>query len=551
MKRIFALLLVPAAAALAQTSAPPITVASDPTPVVLSAVVSDGHGNRIASVAPGDFQLTERGKPAAISEVRAMHGAADLAMGAHASQPRRIAILFDTSSLSLAGRRTAGDAVKPFLASVLRPGDRVLLMSATQSLRALTPTWTADPAVIDKALADLGTESSDPMAGDREAAQRRIETMISDIRAATAPGKPNAAAFFNFDTLVQAGRDYANIARRDSLQAVSLFTTTLDLFPRRGTKNALIVVGGGLSSRPGADIFVYLESLKSQAERGELGQALSAKSSNSSPMSEISSFDISKTLRELGADAWRRGIAVYTLDSQLSGSGSNVESSGRRDTTAEFAGRANRSEGYILLSDETGGLALLGRRPADAFADVQKDLDGFYAVTFHPSGELQSRRDLDLRTKTGYRVRVTVGGGPSTPEEEVQAEVVAHHVVPPDSNDLGITVDSAAAVTEGAKRRVSLKVKIPIRNLKLVDDGGSVIGGFNVYIATGDPGGRTSRITKQTHQIKWPSDVLQKIGDKEIIYALDVVLEPGRTQVSVGVMDAKSGKTGYQMVKPL
>jgi VWFA-related protein len=538
----------------APTPAPASVPSPDDRPLVLSAVVSDSHGNRIASLVPADFQVVVQGKAAPVAKVVEMHAVTDAATGAHASQPRRIVVLFDTPSLSLAGRRTASDAVKPFLARALRPGDRVLIISASQSLRALTPTWTSDPALIDRALEQLGGESSVEMAGEREAAQRRIEQMISDIRAATQPGHANAGTFFNFDTLVQAGRDYANIARRDSLQAVSLYTTALDLFPSGGTKNVLIVVGGGLSSRPGADIFVYLESLKSQGQRGELGPALAARASTASPLTEISSFDISKTVKELGADAWRRGIAVYALDSQLSGnsgSSGSVESSARRDSTVEFAGRVNRSEGYILLSDESGGLPLLGRRPADAFDEVKKDLDSYYAITLLPGAVPPSRHAVDLRAKGGQRVRFTVGGGPSTPEEQVQSEVVAHHVVPPDSNDLGISIDSAAPVAEGVKRRVSLKVKIPIRNLRLVEESGALTGGFNVYITTGDAGGRTSRITKQTHHIKWPPDALSKIGDREIIYAFDVVLEPGRTQVSIGVLDEKSGKTGYQMVTSL
>lgn len=518
-----------------------------PRNVVLSAIVTDARGNRINSLGKDDFVLTEHGKSTMLGEVVEMRAVPEAGAHVRLAEPRRIAIVFDVSTLSLAARRTAVDALRPFLKTALRPSDRVLILTASQALRPMMPTWTADPALIDKAIDGVEMESSDSLAGDREAAQKRIETMITEIRQSV-----NSGMFSSFDTLLQAGRDYAATARRDVLQSIALYSTTLELFPRRGTKNVMLIIGAGLPRQPGGDVFLYLDSLKAQAERGEMGATLRRGSAVASPLAEVGSYEVTQPLSDLADDAFRRGVAIYALDSQMgSGRTTTTEQGTRRDTTAEFAGKANQMEGYRLLADATGGVPLFGRQPGDALSDMRADLDAYYTLAFTPASPVRSRREVDVRAKHGYRVRLALGGGPTTPQEEVQAQVIAHHLMPPDSNDLGISVDSAMPVAEGTKRRIALRVKIPIRNLRLIEEQGAITGAFDVYVTTGDRGGRSSRVTRQTHTIRWPSDALQRIGDKEIIYNLDVVLEPGRTQVSVGVLDQKSGKTGYGMVSAL
>jgi hypothetical protein len=43
-----------------------------------------------------------------------------------------------------------------------------------------------------------------------------------------------------------------------------------------------------------------------------------------------------------------------------------------------------------------------------------------------------------------------------------------------------------------------------------------------------------------------PAAALQGSDDKKIAFAVEVVLEPGRTQISVGVLDDHSKTTGFE-----
>ena len=130
----------------------------------------------------------------------------------------------------------------------------------------------------------------------------------------------------------------------------------------------------------------------------------------------------------------------------------------------------------------------------------------------------------------------------------MSSHVVANHLLKPDTNDLGITLQAAEPVADGQKRRVALKVMIPIKNLKFVQDGSEVTGGFSVYIATGDQLGHASNVSKQSKQLRWPAAALQAAGDRQLTFAVEVVLEPGRNQISVGVLDDQSKTTGYDRV---
>src|SRR5438067_13317621 len=95
-------------------------------------------------------------------------------------------------------------------------------------------------------------------------------------------------------------------------------------------------------------------------------------------------------------------------------------------------------------------------------------------------------------------------------------------------------------IVEGERRKVTVDVKIPIRKLTLVPDGTGVTGAFTVFIATGDSAGHSSNVTRQTKEIRWPADAVTRAGDRALTFRVDVVLEPGRSQISVGVIDEKS-----------
>ncbi len=499
-------------------------------PATLSVVVTDGKGNRVASVARDDLEVVTRGAKhelISISPAPAMY--------------RRIAVVFDLTSITLSSRSTTVVALRDFLAKSVRPGDRVVILTAGQALTPLS-TWTADRAQIESALQEAGTSAAQSMAGDRAAAEKRIRDLINDIQSTT-------NTFQNFDTVVDAVRNYAATVYRDGRQSIALLAAATDLFPSRSSRNVLIVVGGGLPARAGADLFQYLDTVKSQAERGQLGPALPVGPARRSTMIETSAFDLTPMIGDFTTEARSKGVAIYALDPEMSESASaHVESIVMTDRSASFSSVANRAAGYQLMAEDTGGLAILAQRPSDALAQILADLDSFHSITIRPSTILTNKDIVQGHSKSGYRVRVTPGGAPLTPDAEMRSRVVVHHLIKPDTNDLGISLQAGEPIVDGQKRRVPLKVMIPIKNLKFEQSGAEVVGGFTVYITTGDRAGHSSNVNKQTQQLRWPSGALQSAGDRQITFAVDVLLESGLNQISVGVLDDRSKLTGYDRI---
>jgi len=507
---------------------------------MLSVVVTDAHGKHVSSLTKDDFQLALSGKPMAVSRF-SERGAA----GQYAGEMRRIVVLFDATTISATARRQVVESLHGFLARTLRSGDLVAILAGGPSLRPVTG-WTSDLNEVDNALRLVSAESAPPpLADGQAAAEKRIREIATDIQQAGQSGH----TFYTFDALMDAARAYAAAGYRDAEQALSVISSAVSLFTPR-TRNVLIVAGGGLPRTPGAAVFQYLETLRSSAQRGGMGAYLQLGAQASSPMAESSSYDLTPVFNTFGMRAWRRGVVFYAIASDISDDGgSQIDMQQAGDRLAAFTDTSGRYAGYHLLASETGGIAFVGRSAADALDRIASDLESFYTIGVHPTSPIGGQRDVSVKVKNGYSVRVTRGSaGAGTPADEMESRVIANHIMKPTGNNLGISVAAVPAEMEGEKRLVTVDVKIPIRKLKLVSDAGGLSGSFTVFIATGDSVGHSSNVTRQTKEIHWPADAIMRAGDKELTFRVNVVLQPGRSQISVGVIDDQSQEKGFERV---
>jgi VWFA-related protein len=514
--------------------------AKEPPAAMLSVLVTDSHGNHVSSLTKDDFQLSIGGKP--IDATRfSERGAA----GAYAGEMRRIVVLFDPITISGGARRQVTQSLHAFLARVLRPGDLVAIFGGGPSLRPVTG-WTSDLNEIDRALSLVATEVvPPPLAGGQAAAEKRIRQIAEDIRQVGASNPVH----LTFEALMDAARDYAAAGYRDAEQTLDVMSSAVSLFTPR-TRNVLIVAGGGLPRTPGAGVFQYVETLRTSAQSGRLGAHLQDGAAASSPMGESSSYDLTPLFNSFGMRAWRRGIALYAIVPDISDDGGGrIDMNQTGDRLAAFTDVAGRYAGYHLLAEETGGVAFVGRSASDALDRIANDLESFYTVGIRPEAPIGGRHDVAVKVRNGYNVRVLRGSaGAGTPADEMESRVIANHLMKPAGNDLGISIEAVPGAIDGVRRMFTVDVKIPIRNLKLVQDASGLAGAFTVFIATGDSAGHSSNVTRQTKEIHWPADAVVRAGDKELTFRVNVVLQPGRSQISVGVIDEQSHEKGFERV---
>src|SRR3954451_3977868 len=460
---------------------------------MMSVVVTDSRGNHVQSLTKDDFQLTIGGKPLPVARF-SERGVG----GQYAGEMRRIAVLFDATTISAGARRQVIESLHPFLARVLRPGDMAAIFAGGPSLRPVTG-WTSDLNEIDNALRLVAGETAPPPLADGQAAAgKRIREIATDIQQAGARGH----TLYTFDALMDAARAYAAIGYRDAEQTLSVISSAVSLFTPR-TRNVLIVAGGGLARTPAAAVFQYLETVRGNAQGGRLGAFLQKGAQASSPMGESSSYDLTPVFNTFGMRAWRRGVVFYAVVPDIaSDAGSQIDMQQSGDRLAAFTDAAGRFAGYNLPAAQKGGVAFVGRSAADALNRIASDLESFYTVGVHPTAPIGGKHDVSVRVKNAYAVRVTRGSaGAGTPADEMESRVIANNLMKPTENKLGISVAAVPAETEGERRLVTVDVKIPIRKLKLVPAADGVSGAFTVFIATGDSVGHSSNVTRQTKEL--------------------------------------------------
>jgi VWFA-related protein len=517
-------------------------------PRTIDVIVTDNHGSHLAGLTQSDFQILEDGKSREIARFAALTHGAD---GIDAQPGRNVLIVIDETTISLASRRTIVAALKDFASKRVRPTDRVMVVTMAGLGSALPTAWTSNKDDVVKALAQAEQASLGNKSFERRDTERTIQQALDVDKQATIEARTQNAPPMNlitFDTLVQTGRHYADTSRQHAHAQAGAVFEALSFLGNGPGKKIAIIAGGGLSTHPGIDIFQFLENKRQAVLSGtEGGDGAIRGASSANPLSEASLYDLTKEIRDVAQSARDRGVTIYTIDPENSGSSqSAIEQSESATSNSDFVASADMLSGYQLLTATTGGLSIAARG-AEALVPIADDLDTHYLLTY-----TQSLNDKGMLPKTdvktsraGARLRFTYTGGPQTKDSEVKDVVVANHTAAQLSNDLHIELRRDEPVADGENKRVKLHVLIPFKSLKLIAKGDQVAGGFAVYISTGDAKGRASAVNRQTHDIHLPADKFQQLTDKMIDFNVDVVLSGGKNQISIGVMDQQSQQTGF------
>ena len=506
----------------------------------LDLIVTDGKGNRVKGLAKDEFEVSEGGQAREITNFVEVGSEADDTPRA----PRRVMLVFDNMTLTLANRKMFATAAREFLGK-LAPSDLVMVASLTSDVTPRTP-WTTDRAAT---LAAIDVVAKEAPIGRAEMQRRRVEqdirnTRVGDSIAAASQQGSNVS----FDALTAAVRNYAAALMYESTQMVNGLGGALRQFGKAPGRRIVILAGEGLALRPGADMYEYLETVRNDIVAGGGSASLQRSARTATPMGDATEFDLSPAIRTLGQVARRNGVVFYPLNP-----GSNEKSSGGVEnqefvnTTSEFATTAGQAGGYQVLARDTGGLAFQGAKAPLAFEQIARDLDASYSIAYR-SSEAPKVEALTVRSKSGHRVRYSVAGGGASPEDLMNETVMANHASPVAANDLEITLAMDPVVAADGKRRVPLKVMIPVKNLKFDPEGKEIVGGFTVFISPGDTKGNATSVSKQGQQLRWPAEALPYLAGKSMTFAVDVMLDPGRNQISIGVLDQKSNKTGFAKI---
>ena len=552
-----------AALALSLPLAAQVTETIEVAVTSLDVVVTDAKGNRVRGLTRDDFEVIEDGQVREITNFSEFtvtapplalnNAAATVSPGASQpmqTPPRRILLVFDSNTLSPKHRRNgAADALK-FIDKHVRASDKVLVAVLTQQFTTRTD-WTSDRRELRKVIEAIGSEVTVTRA-DAELKRAEDEmTYLLDIAGSTLGTEP-AVVPPQFAELIAVAHRYAEQAFMETRNTAALIEKLVGQFATYPEKKALIFIGEGLQSRPGWEIFEKLETIRAGKDGSislqiMLGGTPGSAAQASSLATETARYNASSLLQNLADGAYRKGVPIYAINPGTN-EDADTGTTALGDTGQQFARFASRLDGYKLVGDGSGGAAYVGMRAELALEQVATDMGNYYSIGFRASGP-PKRASIKVKAKrAGQQVRVSLAGTPMSPMDAVSDAVTAHHVLEPATNDLEIALEALERLPAGEKQKVTLQVIIPIRNLTLVRQGDDVTGGFDVYLSISDGKGYFSTVNKQSHAIKWPAAGAEEDDERTMTYTIDVTLEPGASQISVGVVDQRSKKTGYERI---
>lgn len=512
----------------------PIAEQIDVTVTNLDLVVTDARGKHVSGLLPTEFEIRQGSQVRPITHFAEISAPSDRAT----QSPRAFLFLLDSTSSSTRSRTSATEALQAFVRQNLRPTDRAAVATLQPSLR-LKLGWSNDMSAVAAAIAEAAGQISSPSDARQRLAERQINELLEYAR--TAPDRVPVS----FDEAAQAVRTYAASAMHDERIRIAAINSAVALFGPAGHKRVVILVGEGLAVNPGEDLFSHLNTVQLEIESGQGPQRMRGSARGASPLTESSRYSVSDELRALMSASARAGVMLYTLDpAHHEKTGGTVQQTAPADDQAAFAATAGKRSGYVQLAEATGARSFFGVPPAMALQQVADDLNSYYSVGFRAG---DGAGDIRVRSRSGLRVRVA-----RTPQAAIAPSmeqlVLLHHFVEPESNDLKIAVNLGAVTIDGDRRKVPVRVMIPVGSLALQQEGVEWVGGFAVYVSSGNETGDATSVNRQEHRFRWSAEQLRAASGKSLTFALDVAVPAGLDRVSVGVGDLRSGRRGFQRV---
>jgi VWFA-related protein len=511
----------------------------------VEAIVVDKAGKPVGGLTKDDFEVYENGVKQDLSnfaEVRENVPAATLTPGetTPAEQvvrdPRRrlVTIFVDNASLEMANRNSVLPALQAFLRENVRPGDGVAIYTWGNSLQTeLEPT--SDPSAIEAAIGRLPKRAMPAGSDWRQQFEYEIAQLIESYKGRIPPELPPIQVAIS----VASGHANRNMSamrqKSEALKSVIASVRGVD------ARKVLVLLTQSLESNPADQAFLWLDAIREQFNGGF------------SPTSEARLYDLPELANEISAAANAAGVTLYPInlagkftDTTLRDPSLNSQLTLRPVMTTQTSTINMHS-----IAVNTGGLATAGSSNWKlAFETISNDLNIYYSLGYRTSGARQDRtKNVDVRLKKkGYSVRTRKAIVERTAASEMHDSVTANLFHDPSHNDLSIAATLNDATPAGGENvLIPVTIIIPTETLTLIPDGTDLAGSFSLFAAFLRQDGAVSRVARQIQQFRFPAESLPR--RKELTVNLNVTADPRTGSISVGVMDEKSGATGFAVVK--
>lgn len=530
--RLATLLILGAAAALAQEPAPPVPTFSERVEVRvldLDVDVTDSKGQPVTDLKREDFTVKIGKKTVPIDYfARVDQGtihAPDLSSaspdqvlatyrkGDEVFVPRNFLLYVDLGFLSPGVRNRSLEALRDFVTR-LGPDDAARVVVFDRSPKVLAD-WTTSKETVLSALSSIESKG---VGMSRLQAERQALSLIDSSPRGRRGG-----------TRTQIARQYGEeVGQEIERMLASMEQELVTLTPLNG-KRSFLFLSGGFEYQPG---FVM-----SQYAGGGAASLIAFNIRNVSGA-------VGALIKRANADE----ITFYTVDALgltgEGGSASNDDPLGNRPLVG-FQARQDRQSGLQELAVETGGLALLNTNDFDrGLSRVYQAVSTYYTLGM-TLAKLDSTSYEDVRVavnRPGAVVRARRGF-----QARPEADLVRDRALATMETDLSyraipVTLQMAPPTPDKKLYSLPITVTIPASALTFTPEGERASARADIFIGSIDDKGRRSDITRQEATFQLPAD--QAAGNAPLQFNARLMTKKGNYRIVVNVRDSATGKMG-------
>ncbi len=560
--------------------------------VNVDVVVTDRKGRPVPGLGPEDFELLLDGEPVAFTHFAALGGlaapaeeaAVDVPPASPEAAPARmpppdqrlsLVIYLDRAYLRPGDATDLVVALRRFLHQEIRPGDRVMLVSADRRAEVIQP-FTGLAATIGPRLEE---EAAKVGRGTRIESEYR--GLIRDIDRTLEGGTDLNARDPEHHTRALLGRidafaaeSYQDVAR-SSAQLRQLIAGLSGVPGRK----VVLYAGGRMPINAGQTLVSAWRSafgrnaVRWQTRFGDAGGAIGgggdagAGGGDGGEADALANdgidfdslgmtsqhLDASQLFTHAGQLASANGIRFYTLDASSLRSSPSDLSKGSPALTGASNGsqwefdstqRLQSQAALADLAETTGGRALGGSRDFDAIlGDMASDMESVYSLGFEPRNENGDTQRIEVRLEPPHkrlRVRHRRYYQNRNADQEAAESTLSALLFGSSENPLGVELTftgGKVASEAGGKRRVPLSVIVPLANLALVAEGKAHSGRLSIFFTSGDLDRGAAPMRKAVVPVRLANDEILNVLGRNLEYTLEVEVERGSQTIAVGVRD--------------
>ncbi len=550
MAALLAALLVPPAAPTGAAETKPTPVGPlrplvrsvDVTVTNIDVVVTDSKGNRVTGLRKEDFEVVEDGAKQPVTNFYAVEGGALTVIGDEPVPPAPTPVPMAPPAPPPA--EAPASAQKTWIVIFvdnlnLTPFNRNRILKNVQgwvrgavkgNVEAMVVTWDRSLKVRRKFTND-GRDVADVLGQLEEVSALRVATLSErkDLLQAIDDSVSEEQA-------VGKARQYALSLKNDLEFTLDALRSTINQLAGIEGRKILLHVSEGLPQSPGAELWKYIQDRFRSMSTPTQG------------------FEFDRTTGYIGIvqAANAAGVTIYGIDASglTVDSGVTAESRATTARVDSFVERTNLQSMISLLSEETGGQAILNKNDVTlALKEIEKDYTSYYSIGYRslrPGVDRPHKVEVTVKRK-GLKARARRSYLEKSPETRVQEATISALYFPRDDNPLAVGVEIGTPVPADRQNYiVPMTIRVPYARITLLPEGAKARGRLIFYFMVLDAAGKTSDLATQPAPIEVDAAKLESLARKDYVYDVKLVMIPGGQRISLAVRDEVTNTVSYQ-----